>query len=379
MKGLRSNCFLIASWSLAPLLLGGALSRQDAETVLQELLREHLAAAKPALQKEWAAKRVKLGHKVMTFDYRTFGRKPAAGWDLYISMHGGGGAPPQVNDSQWRNQIRLYQPPNSLYVAPRAPTNTWNLWHESHMDGLLDRLIQSAVHAKDANPDRVYLMGYSAGGDGVYQLAPRMADRLAAASMMAGHPNDASPLGLRNIGFAIHVGALDSGYNRNKVAAKWGEQLANLRKTDPDGYAHVVKIHKGLGHWMKLRDAEAIPWMRNFTRNPVPRRVVWKQSKTTHPRFYWLALPKGQIKSGTHIVAETAGQTVRIVQAQGVSRLTLLLDDRMLDLDKPVTVIHDGQKLFEGQLSRNRKTLARTLEERLDPSLVFCAEITLEL
>ena len=34
--------------------------------------------------------------------------------------------------------------------------------------------------------DRVYLMGYSAGGDGVYQVAPRMADRFAAAAMMAG-------------------------------------------------------------------------------------------------------------------------------------------------------------------------------------------------
>jgi len=45
-----------------------------------------------------------------------------------------------------------------------------------------------------------------------------MADSLAAASMMAGHPNDASPLGLRNIGFTIHVGALDNGFNRNKVA-----------------------------------------------------------------------------------------------------------------------------------------------------------------
>ena len=103
-----------------------------------------------------------------------------------------------------------------------------------------------------SNPNRVYFMGYSAGGDGVYQLAPRMADRLAAASMMAGHPNDASPLGLRNIGFAIHVGALDSGYNRNKVAAKWSEQLATLQKRDPEGYLHAVKIHKGLGHWMKL-------------------------------------------------------------------------------------------------------------------------------
>ena len=48
----------------------------------------------------------------------------------------------------------------------------------------------------EVDPNKVYLMGYSAGGDGVYQLAPRMADRFAAAAMMAGHPNETSPLGL---------------------------------------------------------------------------------------------------------------------------------------------------------------------------------------
>ena len=52
----------------------------------------------------------------------------------------------------------------------------------------------------------LYVLGYSAGGDGVYQLAPRLADRWAAAGMMAGNPNDASPLNLRNLGFALHVG-----------------------------------------------------------------------------------------------------------------------------------------------------------------------------
>ena len=41
------------------------------------------------------------------------------------------------------------------------------------------------------------VVGYSAGGDGVYQLAPRMADSWAAAAMMAGHPNGVSPLSLR--------------------------------------------------------------------------------------------------------------------------------------------------------------------------------------
>ena len=36
-----------------------------------------------------------------------------------------------------------------------------------------------AVIKENVNPNKVYLLGYSAGGDGVYQLAPRMANRWA--------------------------------------------------------------------------------------------------------------------------------------------------------------------------------------------------------
>jgi poly(3-hydroxybutyrate) depolymerase len=51
-------------------------------------------------------------------------------------------------------------------------------------------------------------MGYSAGGDGVFQIAPRMADHWAAAAMMAGHPGDAAALNLRNLPFTIFMGGL---------------------------------------------------------------------------------------------------------------------------------------------------------------------------
>jgi poly(3-hydroxybutyrate) depolymerase len=37
--------------------------------------------------------------------------------------------------------------------------------------------------------NKVFITGYSAGGDGVYQMAPRLADHLAGGAMMAGHPN----------------------------------------------------------------------------------------------------------------------------------------------------------------------------------------------
>ena len=113
---------------------------------------------------------------------KVFGTAPEGKRSLWISMHGGGGAPSRVNDSQWKNQINLYKPKEGIYVAPRAPTDTWNLWHQSHIDVLFDRLIENYVATRGVDPNRIFLMGYSAGGDGVYQLAPRMADRWAAAT-----------------------------------------------------------------------------------------------------------------------------------------------------------------------------------------------------
>lgn len=39
--------------------------------------------------------------------------------------------------------------------------------------------------------NQIFLTGYSAGGDGLYHIAGIMADYLAGAAMMAGHPNEA--------------------------------------------------------------------------------------------------------------------------------------------------------------------------------------------
>ncbi len=117
----------------------------------------------------------------MLFWYKVFGEAPAERRSLFISMHGGEGAPKEVNDQRYENQKRLYQPEEGVYLVPRAATNTWDLWYQSHIDIFLERLITDMILFEDVNPDRVCIMGYSAGGDGVCQLAPRMADRLATA------------------------------------------------------------------------------------------------------------------------------------------------------------------------------------------------------
>jgi predicted esterase len=305
------------------------------------------------------------------------GTAPAGGRSLWISLHGGGSAPPEVNDQQWRNQQRLYAPEEGVYVAPRGPTDTWDLWHQAHMDPLVDRLIEDMVLVHGVNPDRVYLMGYSAGGDGVYQLATRMADRFAAASMMAGHPNETKPYNLRNLPFAIFMGGQDSAFRRNEIAAEWKAELDALEGSDPGGYPHQVTIYPQHGHWMKRDDAVAVPWMAKFTRNLRPTRIVWLQDDVTAPRFYWLETPSP--KAGQRVVARRDGQVITIEEAAGVEQLRLLLDDSMLDLDKSVKVVFDGRTLFEGKVPRTAATIWRTLADRGDPKAVFAAELPVQL
>jgi len=360
-----------------------ALSKDEAREVVALVfakLRDEARAERAAELKATDGKRrrptnlltVEAAGKQMKVYERTFGKAPKNGHSLWISMHGGGGAPARVNDGQWNNQIELYRPAEGIYVAPRAPSNTWNLWHEGHIDALFDRLIENYVIDRGVDPDRVYLMGYSAGGDGVYQLAPRMADRFAAASMMAGHPNGVPMLGLRNLPFMIWMGAKDGAYKRNEQAAAYGKKLDELAEKDPSGYVHETHIVAGKGHWMDREDAKAVPWMARHTRTPWPKKVVWHQSGRTHERFYWLARSPGAAKGGQTVRGEVDGQRIQL-SAEGVAGLQLRLSDQLVDLDQPLRIELDGKQLPAATVKRSVQAIYESLRQRLDPATAATA------
>ena len=342
------------------------LSRSEAERAVELLSADWLARLAAERKDELEALSITIGDKTLRWLEKTFGEPPSDGHSLWISMHGGGNTRAAVNDTQWRNQSRLYEPAEGIYVAPRAPTDTWNLWHEGHIDPLFQRLIETYVVVRGVNPDRVYLMGYSAGGDGVWQLAPRMADRFAAAAMMAGHPNEASLVGLRNLPFAIFVGGNDAAYNRNKVAAERVAELDRLAKDDPGGYVHMSRIYEDARHWMNGNDAEALPWMARFQRDPWPKKVAWQQDDVVHRRFYWLRIPDDtEIKDRQQFIATVQGQSIEL-EGDVPSKLCLRLSDRLLNLDEPVTVSVDGREIFADKVQRQAAAILNSLVERAD-------------
>ena len=353
------------------------LSKDAVEKELDRFWAERKNQLEEETRRELAEEQVRAGGKVLRWAERVFGDPPPSGRSLWISLHGGGNCPPEVNDQQWQNQIRLYAPSEGIVVAPRAPTNDWDLWHQRPIDALLDRLMAAMICARGVDPNRIYLLGYSAGGDGVYQLAPRMADRWAAAAMMAGHPNDARPEGLRNLPFFIFCGGDDSAYDRNKLAAEWGRKLDALAAADPGGYVHTATIYEKTGHWMKQRDATALPLMAAYVRNAWPKKIVWVQDDIIHDCFYWLQRPAGTPKKGEMIRAAVDGQRITLESSE-VRKVILRLSDALVDLDRPVEVMAGGKTIFNGLVSRSADVLRRSLEERADPASAACAELKVE-
>ena len=319
---------------------------------------------------------IKINNREIKFDLKSFGDKSDNGWELYFNLHGGGETTKDENDRNWNRHKALYELKNGILFTPRSPTNTWNMWHQSHVDTFFNRIIQNMIAFHDVDPNKIYLMGRSAGGDGVYQLAPRMADRFAAAAMSAGHPNEASPLGLRNIPFTIHMGELDHLYNRNKVAIDWGDQLKVLQKNDPGGYEHFVKIYKGKPHWMDNLEAAALIWMSDFIRNPYPRKIIWRQDDVLHKRFYWLKNINPSV--GDLIRLEISGQVINI-NSSTVSDIIIQLNDSFIDMDKKVVVKYRGKNIYNDHVSRNENIIKDSILEYGDPQSIYYGQIVLSL
>ncbi len=327
------------------------------------------------------------GDYTMRFSVTKFGN-----WDsddsnpsIWISLHGGGGTTTANNDSQWYNQMTLYQPSGkNLYICPRGITDTWNLHFLDEDDWFYKELIKMCVALYGADPDRVYLIGYSAGGDGVWRLGPRMADTWAAATMCAGHPGDVSLLNLRNTPFGIWCGSKDTAYKRNEECQLRINEMADLHSADPGGYICDGHIVEGKPHWMDGAEKAAVPWMNQFTRDPYPDKVVWLQGQKNKPlrtHFYWISVPENELDTSVDktVVAgyDKEKNTVTVTQCD-YSMLTFYFNDDMVDLDKPVKVIYNSKTVFYGRVYRLSSTLEETMQ-REDPSYVFPAKLTVTI
>ncbi|MCJ8314652.1 MAG: alpha/beta hydrolase, partial [Saccharospirillaceae bacterium] len=237
-------------------------------------------------------------------------------------------------------------------------------------------IIRMAIEKVGVHPNRVYLIGYSAGGDGAYQMGVRMADRWAGVGMMAGHPNATKQFSLANTPFNLQVGGNDSAYNRNTVGQAWGDILKELAIEHPGLYINKTTIHPGLPHWMDGLDAPALPWMHQYTRDPIPTKVIWQQNNPRRSQLFWVGVPLEFTKAKERISVEYDydSNTINIIENYS-EQLVIWLNDDMMDLDQPVIVQYQGVQIFEGEVVRSVQNIYDSSVDRADSTMSFSAQL----
>lgn len=346
------------------------------------------------------------------------GQRGENGWPAYISLHGGGRCPQpkkmqnphgwSVNSREWQTQVKLFQAvfePSGIYFLPRMADDRDGRWWYGYCQDIYDSLIRRLILFYDVDPNRIYLMGISEGGYGAYKLAPFMGDRFAGVGAMAAGAQTAAE-NLRNLPFRTDVGANDTMFKRITFAREFHQKLDKLKRADSDGYVNHLEAYSNRGHGIEYGNSPK--WLSQYTRTPYPDKIVWKTTglhKRHRQQMYWLGYQKNPEKGAFHFTAEIDRETntVNITAKHEVTEqskekgkngkpkketavsplkdnvIDIFLNDTLLDLDKPVTVVINGRQVFKKKVPRTLESMMQTLDQRGDPCYIFPARIQLEV
>jgi hypothetical protein len=330
-------------------------------------------------KKEFEANQVRYQKHVSPYVVRKVGKMPAGGWPLFIAMHGGGGVPKAVNDGQWKHmQVYYHDHPGEagyLYLALRAPNDTWNGFYDNYVPPLVVNLIRQFIQFGDVDPDKVFLMGYSHGGYGAFFIGPKVPDRFAAIHASAAAPTDGtiSAKSLRNTRFTFMIGEKDTAYGRADRCQKFNAVVEKLQQENPGDFPVKMEWIANAGHG-GLPDRDKIKELIAYRRKAMPRHLSWDLTDTVVSSFYWLSVAKPA--AGQTIDAKLTGNGVTITTS-GVKEFSLELDDRLVGFDLPLTITLNG-KNSEVVLRPSLRTLCETLHERGDPRLAHSCKVTLK-
>ncbi len=326
---------------------------------------------------------ISLNGTSLPFRYRDFSGGERV---LLLALHGGGqDESGKSNDESWGHMCQFFNDDmarvGGVVIATRMPKNVWNGHFIDGIDALYAKLISCAVAGLGLNPNRVYLIGYSAGGDAVYRLGPRMADRWAAVGMYAGHPGNVAADNLRNVFFVGRVGEFDDAFSRNDQLLTFKSQLELLQKQDGGGYKHDVFVVPGKNHG-NVPTSEGLMKMIAVQRNPYPDLVVWKQQSSSGDdhvltkQMYWLEIDDPQ--DGQYIRVFHDKQSFVIEKAINLKKITIKLNNQMADLTQKIIVRFQEKVIFNDFAWSDDDFITRQLET-FDPMLTFNARVAIPI
>ena len=332
---------------------------------------------------------------------KVVGSPSYGGYALVICLHGGGQGTAQMNDGQWKNIIPFESggfQNGTIAVACRGITNSWNLHFVSESYPAITRLIEDYIIFRQVDPNRVYLMGFSAGGDGTYALSQRIPHLLAACSPQGGHPNGVSTINICNCPIYMAAGEKDGAFKRNEVCVEYYNKIMAQNGKYLGNYIAKVEVVGGSPHsfqcWKTPRKSyfngsktlsqtneTAFTFMYSHTRNPYPTDISLDTKTFLTPlRNYYT--PRGNTfynielgKDPSPIIQVQIHYNSNIITVKEGSNFKLNLLSSLFRGGDIVTVVEQGKRT-QYRLQKDINYAMNNMKLFCDPNYGFDSYVT---
>jgi dienelactone hydrolase len=332
---------------------------------------------------------------------------PARPIPLRVTLHGGVGRPAPGPNEQVRPLTNRIPGGREIVLHPRSFADAeW--WKASQVDNIL-RLVDRVTRAYNVDESHIYLTGISDGGTGVYYLAMRAATPWSACLPLNGQPlvianpdtrADGELYATNLVNCPLH--AVNGGRDRLYPAASVKPLIDMLHA---GGIPILWQVYPEADHdtsWWPDEKSRFTEFVATHARVAHPAAISWTTERTDrYNRFRWLVIDQlGERRTDSSLkdVNTFAGQPGRPsqlfarrrpsgrvdasrdgnsidVKTRGVAAFTLLLSSDVIDFDKPVHVMVNGQTAHNAIVKRDPKALVRWAARDNDRTMLYAAEL----
>ena len=329
-------------------------------------------------------------------------------YPLFVYMHGSGDKAQEWETGIGLSLRRFYSP--AVYFVPQIPNayGEYYRWAIQSKQWAWEKLLRLSFLEDAIDANKIYFFGISEGAYGSQRLASFYADYLAGAGPMAGgEPLKNAPAeNLANIAFSLRTGEKDYGFGRNYMTYIAAKTLDSLRTAHPHLYDHKIELIPGMGHGINYE--ATTPWLVQYERNPHPAYFYWEDydmygrhrngfynlrvnepsRENEQQRTCYEVSRRGNtieitVKNVTYTTTESLYNIPMVFKKDFTpatkGNITIFLDEESIDLTKPVTIIVNGRKAFNGKVKPCTKAMAESCALFFDPERVFPAAVTVDI
>ncbi|MGQ0811719.1 MAG: hypothetical protein ACT4OO_10915 [Nitrospiraceae bacterium] len=314
---------------------------------------------------------------------------PSKSYALVVCLHGVGFTG-EAYLERWQSRL------GEEYVLA-CPTFPQGAWFTRAAEDLVLATIRAVRVRYRIDPDRIFLTGMSNGGIGAWIIGAHHAPMFAGIAPMAGGLDQVLFPFLENFratpAYVIH-GAKDQvmPVDFSRTITK---ELTRL------GYAVVYREHDrehpmAGGHYFPREELpDLVAWFGKQRRDPLPKRLTVVRDATHLTSFGWVRIDAtDRIAAFSENLVDKRDDLIRRreygkldveivaanrieVRTERVRAYSLFLNETLVDLSRPLTVVTDGRTSFEGMVPQSVETLLRQARARQDPRQRFPAQLSI--